>query len=44
MAMFTVQPGRSFHAVQEVLAEDKPRLSISGGSVGRDRARGEPFL
>ncbi|EEH57846.1 uncharacterized protein MICPUCDRAFT_2294, partial [Micromonas pusilla CCMP1545] len=30
MAFFTVQPGRSFHAVQEVFAEDKPRLSISG--------------
>lgn len=30
MAMFTVQPGRSYHAVQEVYAQDKPRLSISG--------------
>ena len=30
MAFFTVQPGRSFHSVQEVFAEDKPRLSISG--------------
>eukprot|EP00879_Flechtneria_rotunda_P017131 GHRR01017941.1.p1 GENE.GHRR01017941.1~~GHRR01017941.1.p1 ORF type:complete len:466 (+),score=131.78 GHRR01017941.1:259-1656(+) len=30
MAMFVVQPGRSFHAVQEVLSADKPRLSISG--------------
>lgn len=30
MALFTVQPGRSFHSVQEVYAVDKPRLSISG--------------
>ena len=30
MAFFTVQPGRSFHAVQEVFADGKPRLSISG--------------
>jgi hypothetical protein len=30
MAFFTVQPGRSFHSVQEVFAKDKPRLSISG--------------
>jgi hypothetical protein len=30
MALFTVQPGHSFHAVQEVYASDKPRLSISG--------------
>ena len=30
MALFTVQPGRSFHSIQEVYADDKPRLSISG--------------
>lgn len=30
MAIFTVEPGRSYHAVQEVFAEDKPRLSIQG--------------
>ena len=30
MALFTVQPGRSFHAVQEVYTDAKPRLSISG--------------
>lgn len=30
MALFTVQPGRSFHAVQEVYAQERPRLSISG--------------
>jgi Rps23 Pro-64 3,4-dihydroxylase Tpa1-like proline 4-hydroxylase len=29
MALFTVQPGVSFHSVQEVYS-DKPRLSISG--------------
>ncbi|KAI8332562.1 Oxoglutarate and iron-dependent oxygenase degradation C-term-domain-containing protein [Chlamydoabsidia padenii] len=28
--MFTVQPGHSFHSVEEVVAQDKPRLSISG--------------
>ena len=33
MAIFTVQPGRSYHAVQEVYAQDKPRLSISGTCV-----------
>lgn len=30
MAIFTVQPGRSFHSIQQVYATDKPRLSISG--------------
>ena len=30
MAFFTVQPGRSFHAVEEVFADSKLRLSISG--------------
>ncbi|GAX82106.1 hypothetical protein CEUSTIGMA_g9534.t1 [Chlamydomonas eustigma] len=30
MAVFTVQPGKSFHAVQEVFTADKPRMSISG--------------
>lgn len=29
-AFFTVLPGHSFHAVQEVVATGKPRLSISG--------------
>ncbi|ORZ21069.1 Oxoglutarate and iron-dependent oxygenase degradation C-term-domain-containing protein [Absidia repens] len=28
--MFTVQPGHSFHSVEEVVAQKKPRLSISG--------------
>jgi Rps23 Pro-64 3,4-dihydroxylase Tpa1-like proline 4-hydroxylase len=28
--MFTVQPGHSFHSVEEVVAQQKPRLSISG--------------
>lgn len=30
MTMFTVLPGRSFHAVEEVFADRKLRLSISG--------------
>jgi len=30
MAFFTVQPGRSYHSVQEVYADGKPRISISG--------------
>lgn len=30
MAMFVVQPGRSYHEVREVFAKDKPRLSVSG--------------
>lgn len=30
MAMFAVQPGRSYHAVQEVFADRSPRLSIQG--------------
>ena len=30
LALFTVQPGISFHAVQEVTVEAKPRLSVSG--------------
>jgi len=30
MALFAVQPGRSYHSVQEVYAPEKVRLSISG--------------
>ena len=30
MALFAVQPGRSYHSVQEVYVQNKPRLSISG--------------
>ena len=30
MAMFAVQPGRSYHAVQEVFTDRSPRLSIQG--------------
>lgn len=30
MALFKVQPGRSYHAVQEVYTDEHPRLSISG--------------
>ena len=39
MALFTVQPGRSYHSVQEVFA-DKPRISISGWFHGPDAPRG----
>lgn len=44
MAMFAVQPGTSFHAVQEVFAEGRPRMSIQGwfhgpeGPEGKQRA------
>lgn len=30
MLMFAVQPGKSYHSVQEVFNAEKPRLSISG--------------
>jgi prolyl 3-hydroxylase /prolyl 3,4-dihydroxylase len=40
MALFTVQPGRSFHAVQEVFTDTKPRLSISGWFHGTTPPRG----
>eukprot|EP01033_Poteriospumella_lacustris_P004293 gene4293-3066_t len=30
MLFFTVQPGRSYHSVQEVFSKHRPRLSISG--------------
>lgn len=30
MAMFVVEPGRSFHAIQEVYTDQKPRMSIQG--------------
>ena len=30
MALFTVQPGRSYHSVEEVYTSEKVRLSISG--------------
>lgn len=39
MALFPVQPGRSYHSVQEVYA-DKPRLSISGWYHGPDAPKG----
>ena len=39
MALFKVQPGRSYHSVQEVFA-DKPRLSISGWFHGRTPPEG----
>lgn len=30
MTMFVVEPGRSFHAIQEVYTDAKPRMSIQG--------------
>jgi hypothetical protein len=36
MVLFTVVPGVSFHAVQEVFAKGKPRLSISGWFHGKE--------
>jgi 2OG-Fe(II) oxygenase superfamily len=30
MVLFAVDPGRSFHDVQEVFTEEQPRLAISG--------------
>ncbi|KAL4426531.1 hypothetical protein ABPG77_008389 [Micractinium sp. CCAP 211/92] len=30
MAFFKVQPGFSFHSIQEVFAQDRPRMSIQG--------------
>ena len=41
MCMFTVQPGTSFHAVQEVFAEDKPRMSIQGWFHGPEGPQGK---
>lgn len=40
MALFTVLPGRSFHAVQEVFTDTKPRLSISGWYHGTTPPKG----
>ncbi|KAI8108949.1 hypothetical protein M9435_005366 [Picochlorum sp. BPE23] len=30
MAMFKVQPGKSFHSIQEVMTNEKPRMSLQG--------------
>jgi len=44
MLIFAVQPGRSYHSVQEVFSAEKPRISISGWyhattpPVGSDRS------
>jgi Rps23 Pro-64 3,4-dihydroxylase Tpa1-like proline 4-hydroxylase len=44
MLFFTVQPGRSYHSVQEVFSKTRPRLSISGWyhgatpPIGSDRS------
>lgn len=40
MAVFTVQPGRSFHSVEEVYGDAKPRLSISGWFHGTSPPEG----
>ena len=40
MVLFTVQPGRSYHAVQEVFSDVKPRLSISGWYHGTEAPLG----
>lgn len=40
MMIFRVQPGRSYHAVQEVYSKHKPRLSISGWYHGPDPPKG----
>jgi Rps23 Pro-64 3,4-dihydroxylase Tpa1-like proline 4-hydroxylase len=40
MAFFVVQPGRSYHSVQEVFADGKPRISISGWFHGPDPPKG----
>jgi prolyl 3-hydroxylase /prolyl 3,4-dihydroxylase len=43
MAMFVVQPGRSYHAVQEVYCGDKPRLSIQGWYHAANPPKGSDF-
>lgn len=43
MFFFTVVPGESFHAVQEVFAKNKPRLSISGWYHGATPPPGMEF-
>ena len=40
MVLFAVQPGRSYHSVQEVYADSKPRLSISGWYHGPTPPKG----
>jgi Rps23 Pro-64 3,4-dihydroxylase Tpa1-like proline 4-hydroxylase len=50
MVFFQVQPGKSFHAVQEVFASCKPRVSISGwyhvsrNQPGAERASAQMLL
>jgi prolyl 3-hydroxylase /prolyl 3,4-dihydroxylase len=43
MAMFVVQPGRSYHSVQEVYCSDKPRLSIQGWYHAASPPQGSNF-
>ena len=40
MAMFVVQPGKSYHAVQEVRTDRHPRLSIQGWFHGPTKMKG----
>jgi Rps23 Pro-64 3,4-dihydroxylase Tpa1-like proline 4-hydroxylase len=40
MLIFRVQPGRSYHSVQEVFSPDKPRISISGWYHGKEPPAG----
>jgi prolyl 3-hydroxylase /prolyl 3,4-dihydroxylase len=40
MAMFVVQPGKSYHAVQEVRTDLRPRLSIQGWFHGPNKLEG----
>ncbi|QDZ20296.1 oxoglutarate/iron-dependent oxygenase [Chloropicon primus] len=40
MVMFAVQPGKSFHDIEEVIVTDKPRLSISGWFHGEKPPEG----
>jgi prolyl 3-hydroxylase /prolyl 3,4-dihydroxylase len=43
MALFIVQPGRSYHSVQEVYCGDKPRLSIQGWYHAEHPPKGSNF-
>jgi prolyl 3-hydroxylase /prolyl 3,4-dihydroxylase len=43
MALFIVQPGRSYHSVQEVYCSDKPRLSIQGWYHAENPPKGSNF-
>jgi len=40
MAMFEVKPGVSFHAIQEVMTDGKPRLAIQGWFHAKTKPEG----